>query len=163
MALCLVGTPARAQKTLTTPRGTGRPKLVRAAQLPLAQDLADDARTSIRERKPILLFFDREECPYCEQALREYLVPLSQEGWRDRALFRQIEIDRPLPLIDFDGKATTHEDLASRFGVSLSPTVLVVDGKGSVLSGPLVGLMTVDFYGAYLEGALDAAARKLTG
>ena len=92
-------------------------RLERAAQLALAHDLADDGRTSARERKPILLFFDREECPYCEQALREYLVPMSREEWKDRALFRQVEIDRPLPLTDFDGSVTTHERLAARFGV----------------------------------------------
>jgi thioredoxin-related protein len=159
--LGLAGVPARAQRALTTPRGTGRPKLQRAAQLTLAWDLEHDGRTSARERKPILLFFDREECPYCEQALREHLVPLSREGWKDRALFRQIEMDRTLPLVDFDGKTTTHEDFAARLRMSLSPTVLVVDGNGSVLSGPLVGLMTVDFYGAYLENALDEAAKKL--
>jgi hypothetical protein len=159
--LWLLDAPARAQKALTTPRGAGRPRLARTAQLPLASDLAQDGRTSVRERKPILLFFDREECPYCEQALREYLVPLSGEGWGERALFRQIEIDHPLPLIDFDGTASTHGRIAARFGVALSPTVLVVDGAGRVLSGPLVGLMTVDFYGAYLETAFDAAAKKL--
>lgn len=161
--LWLVGFESPAQTTLATPRGTGGPKLVRAAQLPTAYDLARDGRASERERKPILLFFDREECPYCEQALREYLVPLSREGWKDRALFRQVEIDRPLPLVDFDGKLTTHEDLAARFGVFLSPTVIVVDGKGNALSAPLVGLLTVDFYGAYVEGALNEAATKLAG
>ena len=148
---------------MTTPRGSGRPKRVRAAELPTASDLARDGRASASERKPILLFFDREECPYCEQALREYLVPMSRGGWKDRALFRQVEIDRPLPLVDFEGKVTTHEELASRFAVSLSPTVMIVDGKGNLLSAPLVGLLTVDFYGAYLESALSEAARKLAG
>jgi thioredoxin family protein len=161
--LGLVGAPAGAQKALTTPRGTGRPKLERAAQLTPAHDLALDGGTSMRERKPILLFFDRQECRYCEQALREYLVPMSREAWKERALFRQVDIDRPLPLTDFDSTITTHERLAARFGVSLSPTVLVVDGNGNVLAGPLVGLMTVDFYGAYLEDALDAALKKLAG
>ena len=123
--LGLAGVPARAQKALTTPRGTGRPKLERAAQLTLARDLQNDGRTSARERKPILLFFDREECPYCEQALREYLVPLSREGWKDRALFRQIEIDRRLPLVDFDGN--DHD--ARRLRRALA-RIAVADGAG---------------------------------
>ncbi len=161
--LGLFAAPTRAQKALATPRGTGRPHLERAAQLPPAHDLAQDGRTSAQERKPILLFFDRQECPYCERALREYLVPMSREGWKDRALFRQVDIDRALPLIDFDGSAATHDKLAVRFGVALSPTVLVVDAHGRALAAPLVGLMTVDFYGAYLDNALEAAAKKLVG
>ena len=56
---------------------------------------------------------------------------------------------------------TTHRALAARYAVSLSPTVLLVDASGKVIAGPLVGLMTVDFYGAYLENALEQAARTL--
>lgn len=153
--------PTVAQRSLSTPRGTGRAAESRTDQLPLARNLASDAAASASGRIPILLFFDREECPYCEQALREYLVPLSKEAWKDRALFRQVEMDRALPLIDFDGSSTTHEALAARYGASLSPTVLIVDAKGRPLAAPLVGLMTVDFYGAYLENALADAARKL--
>ena len=157
----LIASGARAQKTLTTPRGTGRPPIRRSAELPLATDLRVDAVASNNGSLPILLFFDRVECPYCERALREYLVPLSREAWKNRALFRQVEIDRALPLVDFEGRATTHARLAERYRVTLSPTVVIVDGSGNVLADPIVGLTTVDFYGAYLEKALEDAASKL--
>jgi len=156
-----IASRVHAQKTLTTSRGTGRPPIKRNAELPPATDLRVDAVASNNGRLPILLFFDRVECPYCERALREYLVPLSREDWKDRALFRQVEIDRALPLVDFEGRATTHARLAERYRVTLSPTVVIVDGSGNVLSGPIVGLTTVDFYGAYLEKALEDAAGKL--
>ena len=159
--LVLASSPARAQGALTTPPGTSRPGIPRTAQLEAARDLSNDGRISTRERKPILLFFDRLECPYCEQALREYVVPLSRESWRDRALFRQVDIDRSLPLVDFDGTPSTHDRVAARYRVRLSPTVIVVGGNGSPLAKPLVGLMTVDFYGAYLEQALEDARRKV--
>ena len=160
--LALACVSPRAQEAKATPAGTRRPPLARAAQLDAASDLAADGAASLRERKPILLFFDRQECPYCEQALREYLVPLSRESGRDRALFRQVDIDRPLPVVDFDGSTTTHDRIASRYRARLSPTVIVVAGDGAILAGPLVGLMSVDFYGAYLERALDDAQRKLS-
>ncbi|HVF65948.1 MAG TPA: thioredoxin fold domain-containing protein [Casimicrobiaceae bacterium] len=150
-----------AAQSSSSPRGTGRAAIARAHTLPLATNLAEDAEVGARGRKPILLFFDREECPYCERALREYLVPLSRDEWKDRALFRQVEMDRALPVIDFDGRPTTHAALAARYKATLSPTVLVVDGKGTPLSGPLVGLMTVDFYGSYLENALTEASKRM--
>ncbi len=87
---------------------------------------------------------------------------MSKESpWRDRALFRQIEIDQPLPIVDFDGRATTHRALAARYGHSFTPTVLVVGGSGKIIGGPVVGLLTPDFYAAYLERAIDAGVRKL--
>ena len=153
--------PLFAQRALTTPRGSGLPPIARDAQLPMASDLAADAAISRRDRRPILLFFDRVECPYCERALREYLVPLSRDEWKDRAIFRQVEIDRALPVRDFDGRMTTHAALAASYGVSLSPTVAFADARGRLLVEPLVGLMTVDFYGAYLDRALAAATERL--
>jgi hypothetical protein len=164
-AIALAPAPALAQapKALATPAGTGRPALHRRAELPRARDLAADAAASRRDRLPILLFFDRDECPYCEQALREYLVPFSREEWRGRALFRQVGIDRGDPVVDFDGTRTTHQALARRYAVFLSPTVLVVDANGQPLGEAIVGLLTVDFYGAYVDNALKAARAKLAG
>jgi hypothetical protein len=133
----------------------------RSAELPPAKDLAADAAASAKGRLPILLFFDREDCPYCERALREYLVPFSRVEWKDRAIFRQVAIDRTLPTRDFDGTVTTHKSIAERYGALLSPTIVVVDGRGRALAEPIVGLTTLDFYGAYVQDALAAGARKL--
>ena len=165
-ALALAPAPALAQ----APKAEGqlrpapsRSAVRRRAELPPANDLAADAAASRRERLPILLFFDRDECPYCEQALREYLVPFSRDEWRGKALFRQVGIDRPDPMLDFRGAHTTHQALAERYGVFLSPTVLVVDANGLPLGEPIVGLLTVDFYGAYIDNALKAAQARLAG
>jgi thioredoxin-related protein len=152
---------------LAGPGGAGAPAAAQTDaphrfNLPLAQDLAADAAASRRDRVPILLFLDRYDCPYCERALAQFVVPMSKEPpWRDRAIFRQVEIDKSLPLIDFDGGATTHRALAARYRVSVTPTVVVVDRAGRIVGGPVVGLLTADFYAAYLESAIDAGRRKL--
>jgi thioredoxin-related protein len=132
--------------------------------LPLATDLAADAATSERAQVPIFLFFDRYDCPYCERALAQYVVPMSKDApWRDRAIFRQVEIEEPLPLVDFDGSATRHERLAARYGATFTPTVAVVDRAGAIIGRPVVGLLTADFYAAYLERAIDEGIAKLRG
>jgi len=130
--------------------------------LPTATDLAADAAAATRARVPILLFFDRGDCPYCERALREYLVPMTRDdAWRARAIYRQIEVDRELDLVHFDGRATTHRALAARYDAFFTPTVIVVDSAGTPLADALVGLAIPDFYGAYLERAIEVGERKL--
>lgn len=162
--VALVAAPAVRAQWASRPADAGRgPALPRKAVLPAAQDLAADAAASARGRLPILLFFDRDDCPYCERALREYLVPYAGDEWKGRAIFRQVAIDRPLPLRDFDGAVSTHRDVAARYGVTLSPTVVVVDGRGTPLAEPIVGLTTLDFYGAYIQNALAAGTRRLRG
>ena len=127
----------------------------RAHALPAAGDLKSAGATSRARRVPILILFDRDDCPYCERALREHLVPMSAEApWRDDALFRQVEVDRDDPIIGFDGRPTTHRALAARYDARFTPTIVVVGGAGELLAEPVVGLLTADFYGAYLDAAL---------
>jgi len=157
----LAARDARAQWASRPGDVARRPASARAAELPQAKDLAADTVASTKGRLPILLFFDREDCPYCERALREYVVPYSRVEWKDRAIFRQVAIDRALPARDFDGTPTTHKAIAERYGAVFSPTIVVVDGRGRALADPIVGLATLDFYGAYVQDALAAGARKL--
>ena len=133
-----------------------------APGLPGAQDLSLDGG-AVRARKvPIVLFFNRVDCPYCERALREYLVPMSGDpAFAARAIFRQVEIDKSDALVDFDGRKTTHRDLAARFKVRFTPTIWFVDSEGRPLVEPIVGLRTVDFYGWYLEQAIAQSQEKL--
>lgn len=157
-----VAAPALAQ--LGT-RADAPPRTLRRARnyalLP-ASNLAEDGARSRARRIPILLMFDRDDCPYCERALREHLVPMSLEPpWRDDALFRQVEVDKALPVVDFDGSATTHRALAARYGASLTPTIVVVDAGGLPIADPVVGLLTADFYGAYLDDALKKGLARL--
>ncbi len=134
----------------------------REKSLPAAANLGADGAESRARRIPILILFDRGDCPYCDRALREHLVPMSAEApWRDDALFRQVEVDRDDALVGFDGRPTTHRAFAARYGAKLTPTVIVVDGAGEALAEPIVGLLTADFYGAYLEQALQRGLARL--
>ena len=134
----------------------------RAAALPAAADLRADGAAARDQRVPILLFFNRLGCPYCERALREYLTPMQRDpAYAGRVLFRQVEIDRPDPLVDFAGRATTQQEFASRYQIRLTPTIWFVDGAGNVLADPIVGLPTLDFFGAYLDQSIADSLAKL--
>ena len=133
-----------------------------AAALPGAVDFVADGVVARERRVPILLFFNRVGCPYCERALREYLGPMQRDpAYAGRVLFRQVEIDKAKRLVDFAGAATSHRDFASRYNIRLTPTIWFVDGEGRTLGDPLVGLPTIDFYGAYLDQRIDDSLARL--
>ena len=133
-----------------------------ATALPAAGDLAADGAVAKDKRLPVLLFFNRVGCPYCERALREFLTPMQRDpAYAGRVLFRQIEIDKALRLVDFGGRATTHREFASRYKIRLTPTIWFVDGEGNALTEPIIGLRTVDFYGFYLDQAITDSLAKL--
>ena len=70
--------------------------------------------------------------------------------------FRQVTIDDGKSLIDFDGKTIENDAFAKKRKGSFAPTLMLVDDTGQLLGDPIVGISSVDFYGAYV----DALAKK---
>lgn len=115
------------------------------------------------DRMPMLVLFSQTGCSYCEKARAHFIAPMATEPpWRDRALYRQIDLDSDDALIGFDGSPQTHRSFAKSAGVFVTPTVMVFGPDGAALAEPLVGVTLPDFYGQYLEQAIDMARKKLT-
>ena len=129
-----------------------------------ANDLAADGAIAKERKIPILLFFNRVGCPYCERALREFLLPMERNAANaSRVMFRQVETDRMTKMVDFKGEPVRHRQFATRYKIKLTPTIWIVDGDGNSLADPMVGLTTPDYYGYYLDRAIDEAGKKLKG
>lgn len=132
------------------------------AAIPLAADLRGDGRQSRSLKAPLVILFSLPRCPYCEIVRRSYLLPMLRDPEQSgRAILRQIDIGLDHPVVGFAGERTTHSDLARRHGVSAAPVVAFWDGEGKALAEPLRGMLLPDFYGAYLEAAIDAARARL--
>lgn len=116
-----------------------------------------------QDKKPMLVLFSQAGCSYCEKARAHFLRPMStQAPWQDRAVYRQIDLDSDAALIGFDGTAQTHRSFAKSAGVFVTPTVMVFGPDGSSLAEPIIGVTLPDFYGQYLEQAIEAARSKMT-
>ncbi len=132
------------------------------ADVPQSIDLRADAQSASDINGAVLVVFVGERCTFCERVLNEFLIPMSgNRNYRDRVVMRRIEISGDQDLIDFDGKPISASQLASRYGNRMVPTVMLLDGRGRLLTKPLVGLTTVDYYGHYLDEAIDTALAKV--
>lgn len=136
-------------------RGQSQPE----ALLPLATDLRQLGEQAQRSRLPIVLLFSTPGCPYCLEVRRNYLAPLlaADAPTAPAPLIREIVINTRDPLVDFDGRATTHAQYAERLGITMVPVVMAVDRRGRAVGEPLVGLDASGFYNAYLESLLARA------
>ncbi|MCY1208680.1 hypothetical protein D9M72_203140 [compost metagenome] len=92
-------------------------------------------------------------CSYCDAVRRNYLGPQAAAG---EIAVRELDMTADTPLRDADGSLTTARAWAQAHQVRVAPTVLFLDRQGRAAAGPLRG-MQPDFYGAYLEQALDQA------
>ncbi len=128
------------------------PEVIHATNL---QQLARQAETG---QLPILIEFSSSYCSYCEQLEEDFLKPMLISGdYSDRVIIRKLDIDAADYLVDFDGGRISAEDFADRYDVSLTPTVVLLGPQGVELTEKLIGLTTPDFYGGYLDAAIDAS------
>lgn len=128
-----------------------------------AVDLVSDGAAMRAAKVPMVVLYSQAGCSYCDEA-RTYIVPMANEPANaKRALFRQIDIDSDAALTDFAGQSTTHRRLAGQLGARVTPTVSVLDADGRTLVEPIVGMRLADFYGQYLDNAIDDARATLAG
>lgn len=132
--------------------------------LPMASDLSQLAREAKEKRAPILILFSSAGCHYCGQVRNEFLIPTTLNAdYDNKVVMVEIEAGSSMRLVDFNGKLTTHGDFAARYQVHMTPTVKLLDAQGREAAIPLVGIVSRDYYGGFLDQAIDAALAKIRG
>jgi len=127
-----------------------------------ARDLAADARLAAERRIPLLLLFSETGCPWCERARQEFLLPMQRNpDYQARVMMREVVVDSGAPLVDFDGKQTTQAEFARRSRISMMPTVTLFGARGQPLAEPVVGFVSADYYGYFIDQRIDSALASL--
>lgn len=124
------------------------------------QALGDEAEA---RDLPILVMFSSPFCSYCETVEEDFLVPMLKSGdYDNRVLIRKVGmIVGGREVTDFSGETVTVDDLAARYDITLTPTVVFLDSEGQRLADNLVGLTTTAYYGGYLDDGIDMALKRL--
>ncbi|WP_043343297.1 thioredoxin [Cupriavidus basilensis] len=131
--------------------------LAATPHLPPVNDLAIQAAAAASRGEPLVVLVTLPGCVYCETVRRNYLGPQAAAGEIEA---RELDMTADTPLRNADGSMTTAREWARSRNVAVAPTVLFLDARGRSLATPLRG-MQPDFYGAYLEQALDQARSAL--
>lgn len=131
-------------------------------EVPIVEDLYQLGQLSHERKLPILLMFSMEFCPYCDLLVDDFLRPMLISGdYEERVLIRMFKIDEHGKVRDFDGKRRDVYDIQSRYNVSVTPTMVFIDGNGKQLARRMVGVSTPDFFGGYIDDNIDTALKRL--
>jgi thioredoxin-related protein len=131
-------------------------------EIPVLQDLRADGQTSQQKQLPIVVLFSATHCGYCSIIKDEFLRPMLISGdYTDKAMIRVIEIDSSDDLVDLNGQPISAEAFADRYDIYLTPTLAFFDAQGNELATRMVGVTTVDYYGGYLDAAIDESRQRL--
>jgi thioredoxin-related protein len=131
----------------------------RAATLPAPRSLRDELAAALGRGRPLLVMASLDGCPFCRQVRDAHLAPLRAEAGQPVV---QLDMGSAAVVADFDGRATTHEQLLRAWRVGVAPTVLFFGRGGREIAERLVGASIPDFYGAYLEQRVQAALKGLS-
>lgn len=126
----------------------------RIPEMPIATDLK--AFVDEFPDRVVVLYFTAEYCMYCQVLDREVLGPVLRSGdYEAISQFFRVKHDAPeTKLTDFDGKKISNDDLIQRYQVDVTPTIMFLGSDGLEVASSIVGFLTVDFYGAYLDQSL---------
>lgn len=132
-----------------------------AGEIPLIKDLRKEASNSQEKRLPILVMFSGEHCAYCVRIEEDFLKPMQNGGfYDDKVIIRRVKLGNDV-VSDFDGSRISASELAERYDVKVTPTLVFIDGHGRQLTQKLVGLTTPELYGGYLDQAIDTSLDRL--
>lgn len=127
-------------------------------------DLQAVGQEAQQRQLPILIMFSRQGCPYCDVVREEFLKPMLRSGdYTDRVIMLEIHSDSYAQLRDFNGQMIGAEALAHRYRASFAPTVVFLNHQGKELVKRLIGITTRDFYGGFLDEAIDQSLQRARG
>ena len=110
----------------------------------------------------MLLYFSQQFCGYCERLEEEVLVPMMISGhYADRIILRKLSIDPGEEVTGFDGRKLDNRMLFHEYDGIVTPTLVLTDDSGQPLTKPLAGINTVEYFGWYLDSAIDTATRAM--
>ncbi|MFT5221060.1 MAG: thioredoxin-related protein [Planctomycetota bacterium] len=125
-------------------------------------DLREEAGKIANSGQVLMIEFASDSCGYCRKLEAEFLNPMQlNSDYDSKVLIRSISIDEGYQLIDFQGELVDSAEFAAIYDVSVTPTLVFLDSKGRQLSPQLVGLWSLDYFGAYIDERIEAAREKL--
>ncbi|NKB77147.1 MAG: thioredoxin fold domain-containing protein [Gammaproteobacteria bacterium] len=114
--------------------------------------------------QPIILLIDQSDCPFCRRVESEFFAAIFAGGeFSERAIFGKVSIDEGETIVNKKGDQISTREFLSPYSSDFTPTVLFIDGEKNELVERMVGLMTPDYYGYYLEKSIEKAISLVLG
>jgi len=126
-----------------------------AQHLPPLTSLADIGSKNT-DTRAMLVLFSQPDCSYCDVVRSEFLLPLQQQPPKGLSI-REFKVAEADSLLDREGNVIAPQAFARRYDIRFFPTVALIGPDGDLLSKPLIGISSREFYGYYLDQAISQA------
>jgi len=118
-------------------------------------------KQSKRQKKVILLEISASYCSFCRKLEAEIINPMIISGDYGHVIIRQLEIDGDNDIKMPNGQSISPAEYARSKNVFATPTLLFLNDKNEEVAKRIIGINSVDYFGAYVDDALKTGASKL--
>ncbi len=124
MAVCALALPASAAEI-------GDDGLHKQPWMPVTfKDMAEDLDTATGEGKRLAIIFEQRGCIYCKELHEKvFSDPEVADYIEANFMVVQMNLFRDEEVTDFDGEALPEKEMARRWGVVFTPTILFMPGE----------------------------------
>lgn len=110
----------------------------------------------------LVLMLHAEHCPYCALMENEILSPMVISGdYDNRIVLRKLQIDEARDVKNFAGAIVEPSDVSDKYKATLTPTIVFLDSNGVQQNENMIGINTVELFGAYLDIEIDKFVNNL--
>lgn len=78
--------------------------------------------------------------------------------YTDKIIIREIILNPTVTLLNFNGSAVKASELADKYSIEITPTLLFLGPDGNELAERIVGINTIELFSYYVDQAIDKAA-----
>ena len=120
---------------------------------------------SLEPDRVLVLLAEVENCSFCKRVKNDFLLPLTLDPkWEPLFQVRRIDLNSQAIVTDFTAQKISQQELSQAFNADFSPTVMFIHPRtGQRIGEDIVGLVTPDFYGFYLQQQITQSYNKITG
>lgn len=129
----------------------------------MSENLQSVGLEAAQSKKPVMLVFAAKDCGYCDRLEADHLAPMTVSSEYDsRVIIRKVMIDSYDYIKDFDGGKRSAEDIADKYGITVTPTVMMFDNEGKRITKKLIGYNGNEYFGWDLEKLITTAEVAIT-
>ncbi len=120
------------------------------------EDFSQLAEQAGAEQKLIMLEISASYCSFCFKLEEEIIKPMLRSGDYDaNVLIRKFDIDGFAKSRDFSGSPVSRANLAQRWGIKITPTLIFLNSQNQEVSERILGVNSLDYFGGYVDDAID--------
>ena len=95
------------------------------------KDLREDLDEANAEGKRLVLFFEQRGCIYCTKMHKEVFPREEVSSYiEDNFFVVQLNLHGDIEVTDFDGETMSEKDMARKWGILFTPTIMFIDEQG---------------------------------